>query len=106
VIRLELNADDFPPTLPITEAVTGINYARTGLSGNVVVLPPEFAEFRMMKFSGEMSHNRIDFTHCRMFEVQSTINFSAPDSAEQTPRFGFPRSTTRCGRCQLGCRSR
>jgi hypothetical protein len=88
VIRLELNADDFPPTLPITEAVTSINYARTGLSGNLMALLPESAEFRMVKFSGEMSHNRIDFTHCRVFGAQSTINFGAPDSAEQTPRFG------------------
>lgn len=88
VLRLELNADDFPPTLPLTEAVTRINYARTGLAGNVVVLLPESAEFRMAKFSGEISHNRIEFTHCRAFETQSAVNFDAPDSAEQAPRFG------------------
>jgi len=29
MIRLELNADDIPPTLPVTEAVTSINYALT-----------------------------------------------------------------------------
>jgi len=87
-VRLELNAEDFPPTLPLTEAVTSINYARTVLVGNVVVLLPESAEFRMVKLSGEISHNRIEFTHCRAFETQSTVNFSAPDSAEQTPRFG------------------
>jgi hypothetical protein len=88
VVRLELNAEDFPLTLPLTEAVTSINYARADLGGNVVVLLPESAEFRMVKVSGETSHNRIEFTHCRAFETQSTVNFSAPDSAEQTPRFG------------------
>jgi len=86
-VRLELNAEDFPPTLPVTEAVTGINYARTALAGNSSVLLPESAEFRMVKFSGETSYNRIEFTHCRAFETQSTVNFAAPDSTEQN-RFG------------------
>jgi len=88
VLRLELNADDFPPTLPLTEAVTSINYARTDLAGNVVVLLPESAEFRMAKFSGEISHNRIEFTHCRAFETQSAVSFDASDSAGQAPSFG------------------
>jgi hypothetical protein len=88
VLRLELNAEDFPPTLPLTEATTSINYARTRLGDHLVVLLPESAEVRLVKYSGEIRHNRIEFTHCRLFGVESTINFSAPDSAEQTPRFG------------------
>jgi hypothetical protein len=88
VVRLELNADDIPPTLPITEAVTSINYARTLVGNNLAVLLPESAEVRLAKFSGEIYHNRMEFTHCRAFEAESTINFDAPDSAEQTPRFG------------------
>jgi hypothetical protein len=88
VLRLELNADDFPPTLPVTEATMSINYARTSLGDNLVVLLPESAESRQVKYSGEIHHNRIEFTHCREFGAESTINFRAPDSAEQTPRFG------------------
>jgi hypothetical protein len=88
VLRLELNADDFPPTLPVTEATTSINYARTRLGDDLAVLLPESAEFRLVKYSGEIIHNRIEFTHCREFGAESTINFSASDSAEQTPRFG------------------
>jgi hypothetical protein len=87
VIRLELNADDFPATLPVTELVTSINYARIGVGANVVALLPESAEVRMAKFSGEISHSRIEFTHCRVFGAQTTIDFGAPESAEQT-RFG------------------
>ncbi len=88
VVRLELNADDFPPTLPLTEAVTSINYARTRLSDNLVVLLPESADLRMVKYSGEIRHNRIEFTHCRVFGAESTIDFKATDSAGETPRFG------------------
>jgi hypothetical protein len=88
VVRLELSADDFPPTLPLREAVTSISYKRTGLGNNVVVLVPESAEFRMVKFSGEIIHNRISFSDCRVFGAQSTINFDGADSADEPPRFG------------------
>ena len=85
VSRLDIIADAFPPTLPLTEAVTSINYARVQLSDNRAVLLPESGDFRMVKFSGEISHNQIEFTHCRAFDAQSTVTF--PES-EQVPRFG------------------
>jgi hypothetical protein len=90
VIRLEMNADDFPPTLPVTEMVTSINYSRTRLGDHLVALLPESAEFRMAKFSGEISRSRMEFTHCHVFGAQSTINFGPP---------------TRCAHCLPGCRS-
>jgi hypothetical protein len=85
VVRLELIADDFPPTLPVTELVTTINYARTSL-GEAVLLLPESAEFRMAKFSGEVNHSQIGFTHCRAFGAETTIHFG--DDSDDTPRFG------------------
>jgi len=85
VSRLDVSADAFPPTLPLTEAVTSINYARVQLSDNRAVLLPESGDFRMVKFSGETSHTQIEFTHCRAFDAQSTVTF--PES-EQVPRFG------------------
>jgi hypothetical protein len=87
VLRLELNAEDFPPTLPVVEVVTSINYAPTRLTGNLPLLLPDSAESRLVKFSGEISRNRMEFTGCRVFEAESAINFDAPDSIEQTPRF-------------------
>jgi hypothetical protein len=87
VVSLKLDAEDIPPTLPITEAVTRINYARTGVGNNLVLLLPQSADLRLVKFNGEINHNRIEFTHCRVFGAESTINFSATDSAEQAPRF-------------------
>ncbi len=88
VTRLELDADDFPPALPVTEMTTTIRYARTRLGTDLAVLLPESADVRLVKYSGEISHNQVEFTHCRAFGAESTIDFSAPDSAAQTPRFG------------------
>jgi hypothetical protein len=87
VIRLVVNAGDFPPTLPLTEAGWSIDYAPTGLGRNLVVLLPQSAEFRMVMFSGETSHNRLAFTQCRVFGAQSTISFAAPDATDEPSRF-------------------
>jgi hypothetical protein len=89
VIRLVMIAEDFPLTLPLTEAVTMINYTPTAVGENLVVLLPEGGDFRMTRFSGEVSHNRIEFTHCRLFGAQSTISFGAPGAPSDEPaRFG------------------
>ena len=88
VVRLEVNADDIPPTLPIAELMTRINYAPASLKNDLVVLLPESAELRLARFNGEISRNRTEFTHCRVFGTDSTISFDAPGAAEQTPRFG------------------
>lgn len=89
VVRLEMSAEDFPPTLPLTDAVTVVNYAPTSLGGGQAALLPESGEFYMTRFSGEVDHNHIEFTHCRLYGAQSTINFAPPDAAsEETPHFG------------------
>jgi hypothetical protein len=90
VVRLEMDAEDFPPTLPLTEAVTIINYAPTSLGDTQAALLPESGDFRMTRFSGEFDHNHIEFTHCRLYGAQSTISFAAPDAPPSTEpaRFG------------------
>ena len=88
VVRLEFNAGDFPPTLPVTEMKTVITYARTMLSDRLEVLLPDTADLRLVKESGEVSHNRVGFTHCRIFGAESQIDFNEPDALEQPPRFG------------------
>jgi hypothetical protein len=87
VTRLEMNADEFPPSLPVTEMTTSIDYAPTRLANNLEVLLPQDADLRMVKYSGEISHNRIAFTQCHVFGAESTIDFNAPDAAEQAARF-------------------
>jgi hypothetical protein len=92
-VRLLVIADDFPPSLPVAAASWSINYARTGLGGDVTVLLPQSAEFQMEMLSGAASHNLMGFTHCRVFEAQSIISFDSPaadlpDAAIQPPSFG------------------
>jgi len=89
VARLELNADDVPPALPVAEMVTTIDYARTRLSDSLEVLLPETADFLLVKDSGETSYNRIEFTHCRVFGADSSVDFAAPGAAERALRFGL-----------------
>jgi hypothetical protein len=90
VLRLEMIADDFPPTLPLTDAVTVIDYARTSLGDAQAALLPESGDFRMTHFSGQRDHNHMEFTHCRLYGAQSTISFAAPDTppAGTVARFG------------------
>jgi hypothetical protein len=88
VVRLELVADDIPPTLPITGMTTSIHYARASVAGGPAVLLPDSAEVRIAKFSGEISDNRLEFTHCRVFSAETTLSFGTADAVEQTPRFG------------------
>jgi hypothetical protein len=86
VTRLELNADDIPPTLPIAELAISINYARTRLGGNVAALLPESADIRLVKYSGEIKLNRVEFTNCHVFGAESTISFDASSSPLGNPR--------------------
>ena len=88
VTRLEMNADEFPPTLPVTEMTTSIDYARTRLGNGLVILLPQAAETRLAMYSGEVNQNRIEFTHCRVFGAESTVDFNPTNSAAEATRFG------------------
>ncbi len=88
VVRMELNADSIPPALPIAEWVTNIQYARTVVSHTLTVLLPESAEVRSERFNGEISVNRMEFTHCRTFSAETNVVFDAAAAADQPARFG------------------
>ncbi len=88
VTRLELHADEIPPSLPLEEEAISIRYGRARLGGSVDVLLPQAAEFLLVKSSGEVDHNRMEFTHCRVFGAESSIDFSATGSEAPAPRFG------------------
>ena len=87
VIRLELNADDIPPSVPISALTTSVNYGRTALISQLTVLLPQTADVRLVKNSGQISHDQVEFTHCRVFGAESTIDFNASDARQQA-RFG------------------
>lgn len=88
VARLELHADEIPSTLPIKESGASIEFERTRLGGGADVLLPQSAEYLLIKTSGEIDHNRLEFTHCRVFGAESSIDFRATGADAPTPQFG------------------
>ena len=83
IVRIAVEADEIPPSLPVVESTTSIDYAHTNLGGSDFLLP-QSADSRLLKFSGEESRNHIEFTHCHLFGAQSSISFGAH---EGRPRF-------------------
>ncbi len=79
LIRLEIHADDIPPTLPLVDAITTIDYARVRV-GTADVLMPQTSDMHLIEFSGEENRNVVEFTHCRSFNTESSISFTSADS--------------------------
>jgi hypothetical protein len=84
IVHISLEADDFPPELPVRAYVTSIDYAHTFLSGTDFLLP-QSADSRFTRFSGEESRNHIEFTHCHLYGAQSSVSFG---DAHGFPQFG------------------
>ena len=81
IVRIAVEADEIPPTLPVSAYVTSIDYSHTNLGGTDFLLP-QSADYSLVKFSGEESRNHIEFTHCHLYGAQSSISFG--------PSQGFP----------------
>ena len=82
IVRIAMEADEIPLTLPIVASTTSIDYAHTNLGGTDFLLP-QSADSRLVRFSGEESRNHIEFTHCHLYGAQSSISFG--------PTQGFPQ---------------
>ena len=86
VVRLDLKADNIPDTLPLAELITTIKYGRTVLGNRMEVLLPETADVRLVKQSGEISRDQVEFTHCRVFGAESTLAaLGSTDTASAAP---------------------
>jgi hypothetical protein len=84
VLRLEDQAYDIPPLLPIKAASMIVNYARMRLGNDVVMLPQE-GSISVLSTSDADAEDRniFAFTHCRAFEAQSSIKFDAVAAASE-----------------------
>ncbi|MEO8369785.1 MAG: hypothetical protein ABI806_11325 [Candidatus Solibacter sp.] len=76
IVRIQMAANEIPPTLLVQSSETWIEYAHTNLGGREYLLP-QSAEARLTKFTGEDSRNHLEFTHCRLFTAHSAISFGA-----------------------------
>lgn len=88
VLRLESHADEVPAGLPVAEQSTTVNYARTRVGEEEVMLPQN-GELHMLNASGLENRNAFEFTHCRLFQAESAVSFGevvAPAKAARVPR--------------------
>jgi hypothetical protein len=86
LIRLESQADEIPPYLPLTEMTLNVSYARMRI-GEYGALLAQDADLHMLKTMGEESYNHLEYTHCRAFSAQSDIRFDSgfQDGAQPLP---------------------
>ena len=84
VLRLEDHAYEIPLYLSVQEASTTVDYARTRVGNEDVMLPQE-GVIRLLGTSGSEDRNTFAFTHCRAFETQSSLSFDAVTTAAEAP---------------------
>lgn len=81
LLRLESRAEEIPPTLPLHEMTSRIDYGRMDIQGRKVWLP-QSAELRLLELSGRETRNRIEFSHCRAYAAVARLTFDDPGPAQ------------------------
>jgi hypothetical protein len=74
LLRLDGRATEIPPSLPLAEMEFAVTYGRTRI-GEFDALLAQYADLHMIQTTGVEDYDRIDFTHCRMFQTTSTLRF-------------------------------
>ncbi|MGB9456324.1 MAG: hypothetical protein WCB12_09790 [Bryobacteraceae bacterium] len=74
LIRLDVYGENMPDDLHLDEAVTRTDYARTHI-GDSNALLPQRSELTMTYYSGVTYRDVIEFSNCREYRAESTINF-------------------------------
>lgn len=75
LIRLQVEADDIPSSLPVTRSGETMEYARARI-GAAEFLLPRASELIVRHASGAENRNRICFEGCRQYTGESVIRFS------------------------------
>lgn len=76
IYRVTLDAETLPPSFPIQEARTQLDYEYTNISGSEFLLPLR-AEMRMRE--GKMLvRNNVEFRNYRKFGAEATITYDIP----------------------------
>jgi hypothetical protein len=84
LIRLQIDPTDIPPILFTKKLLTTVDYAQTRI-GEQDVLLPQTGSMYMLRESGEESFDRADFTHCRLYQAESSISFEDPPAEPASP---------------------
>lgn len=77
LIRLHVEADDIPSSLPVAASGETMEYARARI-GNAEFLLPRASELIVRHANGSESRNRIGFDACRQYAGESVIRYEGP----------------------------
>jgi hypothetical protein len=84
ILRIEVQAEDIPPTVNLASATDRIDYALVDLGGREALLPSR-ADMEMSDVIGNVSRNISVFTSCRQYTAASSISFSEPAKTDAPP---------------------
>ena len=84
LLRLDGEAIDIPPLLPMASMEYSVQYARTRVGEHDTVLPQQATLLMRLVGNGD-DFDRFDFTHCRVFQSESAVHFDTGDSAAGEP---------------------
>jgi hypothetical protein len=114
LVRLEMTADDIPPSLGVVSANDAMEYERVRIGASDFLLP-QGSELVMTDMYGNESRNRTTFNSCKQYSGESVLIFAeAPEeepveSAPEPVEDGEGGSGTAGGfvvRCQASDRDR
>jgi hypothetical protein len=84
LLRIETNAADIPPDLPVAAVKSTLDYARVRI-GSTDLLLPQSAEMILTETGGHENRNRIEFSHCREFGANAMLTFEPPSTVTPAP---------------------
>jgi len=85
LVRLEYNATDIPPSLPVLAQNSAIDYGRVRI-GDRDILLPQRADQGLLYTKDIESFSHIEYSQCRAFEAETTIHFGdAPTPPDVNP---------------------
>jgi hypothetical protein len=86
LLRLTEKEDDIPVELDTRSVTTLVDYARLLLGGRSFTFP-QFSVVTLTRANGSESQNRIEFTHCRQYSVESRMSpTSTPAASTPAPK--------------------
>ena len=79
LLRITVEADEIPPSLPLGEMSARVDYAHTHIGSSDTLLAQN-ADLYMRELSGEENYDRFEFTHCSQFHAESALHFEDADA--------------------------
>ena len=84
LLRLDVEAIDIPPHLPLRATTDSMRYERVPI-GESTFLLPKSSRMIMEDFVGGQSRNEISFSRCRQYSGESTLSFAEAPEGETGP---------------------